>query len=144
VKDFSSLCSFIRRALSVPCHSTAEDLAQEVYLSLLKAGLPFDGPLLRKTARLRVKSYRRAASRKKRDARRTVRLFDVAAPRKETIDLDSLPPDLRQVVDLRMMGYTADEMAKMLSLPVPTVNCRLRKAKGILRGGQPRTSRYRT
>ena len=73
-----------------------------------------------------------------------VRLLDVAAPAKETLDLESLTPDLCQVVRLRMMGYTTDEMAKMFSLPVPTVNCRLRKAKGILRNGQPQTSRYKT
>jgi hypothetical protein len=119
----ADLCSFIAARLPAPCRADAEDIAQGIYLDLYAI------------ASQRVKNYLKAAGRQKRDYRRTVKPVDVAAPVKEKIDLDGLSPNLRQVVELRRVGYTSAEMAKMLALPVSTVDCRWRKAKERLRDG---------
>ena len=48
-------------------------------------------------------------------------------------ELNALPEDYRQIIELRYyMGYSYDEIAEELSLPMGTVKNRLFRAKGLL------------
>jgi RNA polymerase sigma-70 factor, ECF subfamily len=118
----------------------AEDIAQEAFLSAIRALDRFDrrrpfGPWLHRIVVNRAIDWSRA-----RALRREVEASaeSPAADRAEEVlgardELDtalaSLSPERRAVVVLRyVLGYTPGEIAKMLELPRGTVNSRLRRA----------------
>ena len=133
----------LHRTAFLVCHdaAAAEDIAQEAFLSALRALHRFDrrrplGPWLTRIVVNRAIDWTRA---------RTVRheVFDVpasaaapdaAAPPAEVLPaLAALPPEHRAVVVLRhLLGYTPREIARMLDLPVGTVNSRMRRGLDAL------------
>lgn len=129
--------------------AAAEDIAQEAFLSALRALDRFDrrrplGPWLHRIAVNRAIDYARArALRREVDAE----AFDVLAPEAapaqplggELLDaLAQLDPDQRAVVVLRhLLEYTPGEIAALLDVPRGTVNSRLRRALDALAGQLP-------
>jgi RNA polymerase sigma-70 factor, ECF subfamily len=125
--------------------AAAEDIAQEAFLSALRALRRFDrrrpfAPWLHRIVVNRAIDWSRA-----RALRREVS-DSVAAPTArpqdraddpDSRDLDqavgSLPPEQRAVVVMRyLLEYTPGEIAKMLELPRGTVNSRLRRGLDAL------------
>jgi len=129
--------------------AAAEDIAQEAFLSALRALDRFDrrrplGPWLHRIAVNRAIDYARArALRREVDADG----LDVPAPEAapaqpfggELLDaLARLDPDHRAVVVLRhLLEYTPGEIAALLDIPRGTVNSRLRRALDALAGELP-------
>src|SRR3954451_5706807 len=123
--------------------AAAEDIAQEAFLSALRALDRFDrrrplGPWLHRIVVNRAIDWSRArALRPESDADA---LPEAAAiPHEPDIGeglvaaLDDLGPEQRAVVVLRpLLGYTPGEIATMLDLPRGTVNSRLRRALDAL------------
>jgi RNA polymerase sigma-70 factor (ECF subfamily) len=120
--------------------AAAEDIAQEAFLSAMRALDRFDrrrpfGPWLHRIVVNRAIDWARA-----RALRREVEASaegPAAERTEETLDardeldtaLASLSPDRRAVVVLRyVLGYTPGEIAELLELPRGTVNSRLRRA----------------
>ncbi len=132
--------------------AAAEDIAQEAFLSALRALDRFDrrrpfGPWLHRIVVNRAIDWSRArAFRQEVDAP-----ADDAAPtgvheHGDTEDvvgaLGALPPDQRAVIVMRyVLGYTPGEIAKLLELRRGTVNSRLRRGLDrlaeMLRGEEP-------
>jgi RNA polymerase sigma-70 factor, ECF subfamily len=121
--------------------TAAEDIAQEAFLAAVRALDRFDrrrpfGPWLHRIVVNRAIDHARA-----RALRREVALpasADRAAPPAGDLDgivaaLAVLPPDQRAVVVLRhLLEYTPGEIARMLELPLGTVNSRLRRGLDAL------------
>ena len=117
--------------------AAAEDIAQEAFVSALRALGRFDrrrplGPWLHRIVVNRAIDWSRA---------RALRPESGAVPDLPTLDEDrglgedvvaalaALGPEHRAVVVLRhLLGYTPGEIATMLDLPRGTVNSRLRRA----------------
>jgi RNA polymerase sigma-70 factor, ECF subfamily len=121
----------------------AEDIAQEAFLSALRALHRFDrrrpfGPWLHRIVVNRAIDWARA--------RALRRELDVEPPDAELRDepevrdelasaLATLSPERRAVVVLRyVLDYTPGEIAELLDLPRGTVNSRLRRALDELAG----------
>jgi RNA polymerase sigma-70 factor (ECF subfamily) len=117
--------------------AAAEDIAQEAFLSALRALHRFDrrrpfGPWLHRIVVNRAIDWARA--------RALRRELDVEPPDAESREepelrdelsraLSTLSPDRRAVVVLRyVLEYTPGEIAELLDLPRGTVNSRLRRA----------------
>src|SRR5215218_3367437 len=123
--------------------AAAEDIAQEAFLSALRALDRFDrrrplGPWLHRIVVNRAIDWSRARSLRPETAADAVP--EAAAPG-EAIELGDevvaaladLGPEHRAVVVLRhLLGYTPGEIATMLDLPRGTVNSRLRRALDAL------------
>jgi RNA polymerase sigma-70 factor (ECF subfamily) len=123
--------------------AAAEDIAQEAFLSALRALDRFDrrrplGPWLHRIVVNRAIDWARArALRPEADA---AALPEPAAPDaaaaigdEVVAALADLGPEHRAVVVLRhLLGYTPGEIAAMLDLPRGTVNSRLRRALDAL------------
>jgi RNA polymerase sigma-70 factor, ECF subfamily len=124
--------------------AAAEDIAQEAFVSALRALDRFDrrrpfAPWLHRIVANRAIDWSRA-----RTARREVQADeasiggreDRAAPSSEVLEaLADLPPEQRAVVVLRhLLGYTPGQVAGLLDLPRGTVNSRLRRALDRLAG----------
>jgi RNA polymerase sigma-70 factor (ECF subfamily) len=125
--------------------SAAEDIAQEAFVSAVRALDRFDrrrpfGPWLHRIVVNRAIDWTRARS-----LRREVgdeQLAVAAAPQPRPSDelggetmaaLASLSPDHRAVVVLRyVLGYSPGEIAELLELPRGTVNSRLRRGLDAL------------
>ena len=121
--------------------AAAEDIAQEAFLSALRALDRFDrrrplGPWLHRIVVNRAIDWSRA---------RALRPETGAVPDAPSLDEDrglgedvvaalaALGPEHRAVVVLRhLLGYTPGEIATMLELPRGTVNSRLRRALDTL------------
>jgi RNA polymerase sigma-70 factor (ECF subfamily) len=115
--------------------AAAEDIAQEAFLSAVRALDRFDrrrpfGPWLHRIVVNRAIDWSRA-----RALRAEAPLDDRAAP-DLVVDLGNdtlaaladLPPDHRAVIVLRyLLEYTPSEIAELLELPRGTVNSRLRR-----------------
>jgi RNA polymerase sigma-70 factor (ECF subfamily) len=130
--------------------SAAEDIAQEAFLSAVRALDTFDrrrpfGPWLHRIVVNRAIDWARA-----RALRREVgdeAMVDVAAPPdppKRTLSpgitaaLASLSPEHRAVIVLRyLLEYTPGEIASMLGVPRGTVNSRLRRGLDALQETVP-------
>jgi RNA polymerase sigma-70 factor (ECF subfamily) len=123
--------------------AAAEDIAQEAFLSALRALDRFDrrrplGPWLHRIVVNRAIDFARArALRREADAERVpeAAAADTAAALDDDIvaALAELGPEHRAVVVLRhLLGYTPGEIATMLDLPRGTVNSRLRRALDAL------------
>jgi RNA polymerase sigma-70 factor, ECF subfamily len=123
--------------------SAAEDIAQEAFLSALRALDRFDrrrplGPWLHRIVVNRAIDWARA--RALRPETGTDTLPEAAAPDQHADITDGLVtaladlgPEHRAVVVLRhLLGYTPGEIATMLDLPRGTVNSRLRRALDAL------------
>lgn len=123
--------------------AAAEDIAQEAFLSALRALDRFDrrrplGPWLHRIVVNRAIDWARARALRPETAVET--LPEPPAPAKEAgFDetvveaLTALGPEHRAVVVLRhLLGYTPGEIATMLDLPRGTVNSRLRRALDTL------------
>ncbi len=123
--------------------AAAEDIAQEAFLSALRALHRFDrrrpfGPWLHRIVVNRAIDWARA--------RALRRELDVEPPDAELRDdpevsgelvaaLATLTPERRAVVVLRyVLEYTPGEIAELLELPRGTVNSRLRRALDDLAG----------
>jgi RNA polymerase sigma-70 factor (ECF subfamily) len=123
--------------------AAAEDIAQEAFLSALRALHRFDrkrpfGPWLHRIVVNRAIDWARA--------RALRRELDVEPPDAELRDqpelrdelaaaLATLSPERRAVVVLRyVLEYTPGEIAELLDLPRGTVNSRLRRALDDLAG----------
>ena len=124
--------------------AAAEDIAQEAFLSALRALDRFDrrrpfGPWLHRIVVNRAIDWSRARALRQEV---TSSQSDVAGagaqePR-DTEDvvaaLGALPPDQRAVIVLRhVLGYTPGEIAKLLEFPRGTVNSRLRRGLDSLK-----------
>jgi RNA polymerase sigma-70 factor (ECF subfamily) len=122
--------------------TAAEDIAQEAFLSAVRALDRFDrrrpfAPWLHRIVVNRAIDHARARS-----LRREVELEDAPDPPAPRIDrspgavgplLAALPLDQRAVVVLRhLLEYTPGEIAAMLDLPRGTVNSRLRRGLDAL------------
>ena len=124
----------------------AEDIAQEAFLSAIRALDRFDrrrpfGPWLHRIVVNRAIDWARSRSLRRELATGDV---DEVPPRPATAEAPSLagalsdrvgealamlPPEHRAVVVLRyLLDYTPGEIARMLDLPRGTVNSRLRRA----------------
>ncbi len=123
--------------------AAAEDIAQEAFLSALRALDRFDrrrplGPWLHRIVINRAIDWSRA--RALRPEASADRLPEPSAPEAEAglgdevvAALAELGPEHRAVVVLRhLLGYTPGEIATMLDLPRGTVNSRLRRALDAL------------
>ena len=120
--------------------AAAEDIAQEAFLSALRALDRFDrrrpfGPWLHRIVVNRAIDWARArALRREVEASAESPAADRAEGNlgmRDELDtaLASLPPERRAVVVLRyVLGYTPGEIAELLELPRGTVNSRLRRA----------------
>ncbi len=116
--------------------AAAEDIAQEAFLSALRALDRFDrrrpfGPWLHRIVVNRAIDWSRARALRQEV---TSPADDAAAtgPDDHTEDvvgaLGALPPDQRAVIVMRyVLGYTPGEIAKLLELRRGTVNSRLRR-----------------
>jgi RNA polymerase sigma-70 factor (ECF subfamily) len=121
----------------------AEDIAQEAFLSAIRALDRFDrrrpfGPWLHRIVVNRAIDWARA-----RTLRGEIEQYDEpAAAAQEELPavvraLASLPPDQRAVVVLRyLLEYTPGEIAALLDLPRGTVNSRLRRGLDALRADE--------
>jgi RNA polymerase sigma-70 factor (ECF subfamily) len=123
--------------------AAAEDIAQEAFLSALRALDRFDrrrplGPWLHRIVVNRAIDWSRARALRPEAAADT--LPEAAAPAAAqgigddvVAALAELGPEHRAVVVLRhLLGYTPGEIAAMLDLPRGTVNSRLRRALDAL------------
>ncbi|MEA2369240.1 MAG: hypothetical protein QOH38_1958 [Thermoleophilaceae bacterium] len=127
--------------------AAAEDIAQEAFLSAIRALDRFDrrrpfGPWLNRIVVNRAIDWARA-----RALRRAVGSDDLAEPAAGSAQvppysdelmtaLATLSPEHRAVVVLRyLLEYTPGEIADMLGLPRGTVNSRLRRALDTLEAG---------
>jgi RNA polymerase sigma-70 factor (ECF subfamily) len=127
--------------------AAAEDIAQEAFLSAIRALDRFDrrrpfGPWLNRIVVNRAIDWARA-----RALRREVGSDDLAEPAARAAPappysddlmaaLATLSPEHRAVVVLRyLLEYTPGEIADMLGLPRGTVNSRLRRALDTLEAG---------
>ena len=130
--------------------AAAEDIAQEAFLSALRALDRFDrrrpfGPWLHRIVVNRAIDWARA-----RALRREIEAGadepsgedpepDLGLREELATALATLTPDRRAVVVLRyVLGYTPGEIARLLELPRGTVNSRLRRALDSLAGGLER------
>ncbi len=118
--------------------ATAEDVAQDAFLAALDALESFDTGRLFRPWLVRIAVNR--ALNQRRSTKRLVRLTpgtDTRASRDTVLDdlvldeaLRELPEKYRVVVVLRyLVGYTSEEIAKVLHRPVGTVNSRLSRAR---------------
>jgi len=126
--------------------AAAEDIAQEAFLSALRALDRFDrrrpfGPWLHRIVVNRAIDWARArALRREVEASAESPAADRAEANlgmRDELDtaLASLSPERRAVVVLRyVLGYTPGEIAELLELPRGTVNSRLRRALDDLSG----------
>ena len=123
--------------------AAAEDIAQEAFLSALRALDRFDrrrplGPWLHRIVVNRAIDWARARALRPEAA--ADRLPEPSAPEADAglgdevvAALAELGPEHRAVVVLRhLLGYTPGEIATMLDLPRGTVNSRLRRALDAL------------
>ena len=123
--------------------AAAEDIAQEAFLSALRALDRFDrrrplGPWLHRIVVNRAIDWSRARALRPETAAEA--LPEAAAPDtgaeigdEVVAALADLGPEHRAVVVLRhLLGYTPGEIATMLDLPRGTVNSRLRRALDAL------------
>lgn len=136
--------SRMHRLAYLVCHdaAAAEDIAQEAFLSAVRALDRFDrrrpfAPWLTRIVVNRAIDWTRS---------RTLRREDfVEAPAGEqpraavgedtVAALRRLPADQRAVVVLRhLLGYTPREIGRMLDLPTGTVNSRMRRGLNALEG----------
>src|SRR5437588_4140173 len=128
---------------------TAEEIAQEAFLSIWRSGARYDRArgsvrtwllgivhnraidMLRRTA---VHERRRAGDEQAAEVLEAPDRTDVEAARRETARsvralIDELPTDQRRVVELAYFGgFTHEEIAQMLDAPVGTVKGRMRLA----------------
>jgi RNA polymerase sigma-70 factor (ECF subfamily) len=129
--------------------AAAEDIAQEAFLSAIRALDRFDrrrpfGPWLHRIVVNRAIDHSRSrALRREVDAERVPELLGAGgadlAPEQLSDEvmaaLASLPPETRAIVVLRyLLEYTPGEIAALLDLPRGTVNSRLRRALDRLGG----------
>jgi RNA polymerase sigma-70 factor (ECF subfamily) len=128
--------------------ATAEDVTQEIFVSLWEHPDRFDPARGTLRAFLGVQAQRRAVDALRRDGRRAGREQrhhdeDPERPRdpvddlvlRETVRgaLDTLPPEQRAVVELAYVeGRTLCEIASCLGIPEGTAKSRLRLAQGKL------------
>ena len=135
----------MHRAAYLVCHdaAAAEDIAQEAFLSAVRAldrfdrGRPF-APWLARIVVNRAIDWTRSRTLRRED------LGDEPVAVGETppeVDdellaaLRRLPADQRAVVVLRhLLGYTPREIGRMLDLPTGTVNSRMRRGLDQLEG----------
>ena len=120
--------------------AAAEDIAQEAFISALRALDSFDrrrpfGPWLSRIVVNRAIDWTRA-----RQLRAEAELVEVAAAAPPSLDgsllaaLAALPPEHRAVIVLRhLLEYTPGEIAELLGLPRGTVNSRLRRGLDSLK-----------
>jgi RNA polymerase sigma-70 factor (ECF subfamily) len=118
--------------------AAAEDIAQEAFISALRALDRFDrtrpfGPWLHRIVVNRAIDHARARALRGEVAELTAYATE-AAPSSADLSSDlvavlaELPPEQRAVVALRhLLGYTPGEIASLLGLPRGTVNSRLRR-----------------
>ena len=123
--------------------AAAEDIAQEAFVSALRALDRFDrrrplAPWLHRIVVNRAIDWARARARRPETAADALPEAAAPAERAEMGDelvaaLADLGPEHRAVVVLRhLLGYTPGEIAAMLDLPRGTVNSRLRRALDAL------------
>ena len=123
--------------------AAAEDIAQEAFVSALRALDRFDrrrplGPWLHRIVVNRAIDWARARALRPETAADALPEAAAPAERAEMDDelvaaLADLGPEHRAVVVLRhLLGYTPGEIATMLDLPRGTVNSRLRRALDAL------------
>jgi RNA polymerase sigma-70 factor (ECF subfamily) len=123
--------------------AAAEDIAQEAFLSALRALDRFDrrrplGPWLHRIVVNRAIDFSRARALRPEtgaDGAPEPATLDVATGFSDDVvsALAALGPEHRAVVVLRhLLGYTPGEIATMLDLPRGTVNSRLRRALDTL------------
>jgi RNA polymerase sigma-70 factor (ECF subfamily) len=135
----------VHRAAWLVVHdaAAAEDIAQEAFLSALRALDRFDrrrplGPWLHRIAVNRAIDWARARALRSETAAHAI--AEAGAPDATpglgddiVSALADLGPEHRAVVVLRhLLGYTPGEIAAMLDLPRGTVNSRLRRALDAL------------
>jgi RNA polymerase sigma-70 factor, ECF subfamily len=128
------------RAAFLIVHDTAaaEDIAQEAFISALRALDRFDrtrpfGPWLHRIVVNRAIDHARARALRREVAELAAHAAEAAAPGPDVSDeliavLAEMAPDQRAVVVLRhLLGYTPGEIGSLLGLPRGTVNSRLRR-----------------
>lgn len=132
----SPVRKFLR--VSIGNSSVADDLTQETFLHVWRRSASFD------PARGGIKAYLLGIARKKaadwwrRNKADPVAAAEPAAHSADTVAIknafDQLPPDLRTVLWLREVeGYSYEELAQIINIPVGTVRSRLHSARQQLR-----------
>jgi RNA polymerase sigma-70 factor (ECF subfamily) len=129
----------VRRFLQVWLRnsSAADDLTQETFLHFWRRRSAFDpkrGDIryyLFGIARKKAADWHR---RKTADSARVERIAERTSPLLIQDALDQLPDDLRTILWLREVeGYSYDELAEILKIPLGTVRSRLHSARQQLR-----------
>jgi RNA polymerase sigma-70 factor (ECF subfamily) len=130
-------------------HAAAEEIAQEAFLAIWRSGARYDRSrasvrtwllgvvhnraidMLRRTT---VHERRRTADEHAAERLAAPERTDVEAARRDEARsvrtlIDALPPDQRRVIDLAYFGgFTHEQIASMLDLPLGTVKGRMRLA----------------
>jgi RNA polymerase sigma-70 factor (ECF subfamily) len=136
----------MHRLAFLVCHdaAAAEDIAQEAFLSAVRALDRFDrrrpfAPWLTRIVVNRAIDWTRSRTLRREDlSDMPLAVAAQAEPGlgEDVVDaLRRLPPDQRAVVVLRhLLGYTPREIGRMLDLPTGTVNSRMRRGLNALEG----------
>jgi RNA polymerase sigma-70 factor (ECF subfamily) len=135
----------MHRLAYLVCHdaAAAEDIAQEAFLSAVRALDRFDrrrpfAPWIARIVVNRAIDWTRARTLRREDlGDAPVAVDEAAADVGDDVvaALRRLPADQRAVVVLRhLLGYTPREIGRMLDLPTGTVNSRMRRGLNALEG----------
>jgi RNA polymerase sigma-70 factor (ECF subfamily) len=135
----------MHRAAYLVCHdaTAAEDIAQEAFLSAVRALDRFDrrrpfAPWLARIVVNRAIDWTRSRTLRREELGDAV--LGTTDPAEQVGDdllaaLRQLPADQRAVIVLRhLLGYTPREIGRMLDLPTGTVNSRMRRGLDLLEG----------
>ena len=141
-KEYKSIIFIINKL--VDNMSISEELAQEVFIKALEHSDSFKGDSALKTWLFRIaeneaKMYLRANNasvRRERDYAASIEPVNSIEDMENSIDMESLigslPVKQRQCVEMRMEGYSYQEIANSLDIPMGTVMSRLNTAKVTL------------
>lgn len=124
----SLFARLVRAALKITHHyQDAEDVAQEAMIENWKANGPEYLPWLKKKTRWRALDLIKWRKRRKRGGEQVQSELDHFPAKENTVDLDDFPPEVREVLELKLQGYTHQEVCQMLGISEREIRKRLRR-----------------
>lgn len=126
----SLFARLVRAALKITRHyQDAEDVAQEALIENWKANGPEDFPWLKRKTRWRALDLIKWRKRRKRAGEQTRSELDHIPAKESTIDLDDFPSDVREVLELKLQGYTHKEVCQLLGISEREIRRRLKRMR---------------